>query len=45
MNQYILIAILLVGVFAFWTFVKNSGTAGGVRINPSDAIKNWIPKK
>ena len=39
MNQYILLAILFVVVFVSWTLIKNSGNAGGVRINPSDAKK------
>jgi len=36
-DQYIILAILLVVVFIFWTISKNLGTAGGVRINHSDA--------
>jgi len=36
MNQYILLTILFVVVFIFWTLIKNSSNAG-VRIKPSDA--------
>lgn len=45
MNQYVLLAILLVVVFTFWTFIKNLGAAGGVRINPSDAKKRMDTEK
>lgn len=45
MNQYILLTILLVVVFVFWTFIKNLGAAGGVKINPSDAKKRLDTEK
>lgn len=44
MNQYILLAISLVIVLAFWTFTKNSRNAG-VKINPTDAKKRLDTEK
>lgn len=45
MNGYILLAILLIVVFGFWVFIKKSGTAGGVRIDPADAKKRLYSEK
>lgn len=39
MNKYTLIALLLFGVFFFWTFIKNSGTVGLQSISLADAQK------
>ena len=44
MNQNILIAILVVGVFVFWRFIKNS-KGGGVKISPSEAKKRLETEK
>ncbi len=45
MNQYVILAILLTTGFVLWTFIKNSGTAGGIKIGLSDAKKRLDTEK
>ncbi|WHH57716.1 rhodanese-like domain-containing protein [Petroclostridium sp. X23] len=45
MNQYISLVILLVVVVAFWISRKGLGTAGGVKISPSDAKRRLESEK
>lgn len=42
MNQYILIAILLLIVFTFWTYTKNTGAA---KISPAEAKRRLDTQK
>lgn len=45
MNQYVILAILLAAGFVIWTFIKNSGTAGGIKIGLSDVKKRLDTEK
>lgn len=39
MDKYFPLVIALVGAFVLWSFIKNTGNAGIVKISPADAKK------
>jgi len=45
MNRTITITIILVGILVIWTYLKNSGTANNLRIDPTEAKKRLDMEK
>lgn len=45
MNRTFTITIILVGVLLIWTYLKNSGTANNLRIDPTEAKKRLDMEK